>query len=378
MWHPDKHLVEVTAKKRDELLAALLESAPTLDRADDSQRGMVLDLFETLGMRCFMRLQDIIPKKHVEALKPLASIALDAMDPEDLLASAEEIVLRAPELQTLEGDALAALEEQLVDCLSVRDRVELVLAGIQAVTGQEPDLPLELETAILTFGDLVKDDLWRLLPLGRRRAANVLWAEPSMRKIFWWWEIGMDLPHTALEDICTAARIIHLFPQAKGELERLVKAEDVLVEVTEEAGYDNVVPIRVAVRRRVEIASEERHARSLDSFTKKEAHIDRAAAATKERVVRIYQYPRDAEAIFTISSDGSRFILDIAPPHKAAPGKAPFIEVEGDRRFELVPRRGFQYRFELDLEMPPFDCQQGRLVVPLESEELTISLPFED
>jgi hypothetical protein len=361
MWQPEKKLVEVTARKRDELLAQL--SARDLDPENPQTRDKVLELFQAFGMRSVMGLSDIVPSDQKKAAQDLAPLALAFLDPERLHQAAENLVLRAPELLVLEDEALKGLEDELEQNLRERDRVELVLSGCRAVLDHDPKLPLELETAILSFEDLVKDELWRLLPLGRRRAASIFWAEPSMRERFWWWALGHDIPETALEDLASAARIIHLFPKAKIELEAMVTSEKSFNAKTPKITSLKNISLRDQILKdRYEALCQKKADESV---------LKLAADSGQEQI--LLQEPKTSPKI-TISSDGQKLILDIEPPHKLKPGKKPILVSEGQKPLELVStERG---RFEAELGEAAFLASSGLLLVPLDPDDLVLEMPF--
>ncbi|MFH1438525.1 MAG: hypothetical protein ABIJ56_22645 [Pseudomonadota bacterium] len=363
MWRPEKKLVEVTAQKRDDLLVELLDK--NLDTEDPQARKKVLELFQAIGMRHVMGLEDVLSDEHREAACGLVSLALESLDPEGLLSAAENLVLRAPELLMLEDEALKTLEDELEANLKERDSVELVLSGARAVLGREPELPLELETAILTFEDLVRDELWRLLPLGRRRAAGILWAEPSMRQKFWWWVLGQDLPETALEDLSTAARIIHLFPKARQGLEAMIEGEKAF-EVEAEARQTSG---------RKDISLREHILKSrYDALCRKETRegVLKLAADEGQELVLVRE-PETSPKV-AVSSNGRRLIVDIEPPHRLKQGKRPVLEAQGQKPLELMPtERG---RYEAPLDEVAFQATTGKLVIALDTDEIVLEIPF--
>ena len=371
MWQPDKDLVVATSERRDALIKDLFAPQRSFDPSDEVRMGMLLDLFETLGTRSFMRLDDVVPEDYRQDLEKLVDVAVKALNADDLEDAADEILLKAPELRVAEGDLLAALEEELIDLLSVRDRVELVLEGARVVLGGEPHLTLELETAIAAFELQLKGEMWQLLPLGLRRAANLLWVEPSIRKRLWWWELGMDLPRTALNDLDTAARILYLFPSAEEEFKKLVEAERTLVDFR--AQFDKEHEKLTTTERKVDDIKVQITILSILIYLQRlrlaKLGTRRGAADIGELVLL---YETDKVKIF---SDGKLLILDIVPPNNPASNKVPVLEIEDQSPLNLSPTE-FKDRFQVMLDEPQFEHSRGNLVVPLEAENVVIMIPF--
>jgi hypothetical protein len=353
-WQPEKELVDVTARKRDKIFAELVAE---IDPRDSKRWPRVLELFKVLGMRHVMGLDDILSPEQREKAVSLVPLALAYLKPGEILLAAENIALRAPELLLLEDEALSTLEDELVENLKTRDRIELVLLGARAVLGRNPPLPLELETAILTFEELVREDLWRLLPLGQRRSDAIVWAEPSMRKVFWWWALGDDLPETALDDLSTSARIIHVFPGARRELEALIEAERKL----DPGG-------KFSLR---EFFLKRRHD-ALCSGKPQEGVFKLAADLGEE--ILLYREPEE-EPVFSLSCDGRKIFIDIEPPHALRAGENPVLEVPGKGRREfLSTQRG---RYEAFLEDEIFEAPGGKIKIPLDEKDITLEVPFD-
>lgn len=357
MWQPEKELVDGTAKKRDEILCELSEE---IDPRDSKRYPKVLELFKVLGMRHVMGLEETLTSDLREKIISLVPLALAYLKPEQVLAAAENIVLRAPELLLLEDEALTKLEDELEQDLKTRDRVELVLIGARSVLGCDPELPLELETAILTFEGLLKEELWRLLPLGSRRAAAIVWAKPEMRQRFWWWALGEDLPQTALEDLSTSARIIHLFPKARQELESMIVAEK-FFEFSE-AGREKISLREFFLKTRYENLCQK----------KRQEGIFKLAADVGEEIVLLRE-PEDSPKI-TLSSDGRKILLDIEPPHRLRGGEKPVLEIPGREKKEFTPTERGRYELLLDEEI--FKAPAGKILVLLETEDVFLEVPF--
>ena len=368
MWQPDEDLVAATSERRDAFLKDLFSPQSSFDPSDDVQMDMLLDLFDTLGTRSFMRLDDVVPEDYRQDLENLVDVAVKTLNADDLEDAADEILLKAPELRIAEGDALAALEEELVDLLSVRDSVELVLEGARVVLGREPHLPLELETAIVAFELQLKGEMWQLLPLGPRRAANLLWVEPSIRKRLWWWELGMDLPRTALDDLDTAARILYLFPSAHEEFNNLIEAEQTLDDFKTQ--HEKII----TTERKVDAIKAKIAVLSLVIYLRR-LRLERLGAqkGAADRGELVLLYETDKVKIF---SDGKFLILDILPPSNPASNRVPLLYIEDQNPLKLSPTK-FNDRFQVTLDEPQFKHSKGKIVVPLENEEdVVILIPF--
>lgn len=234
MWKPDEGVLE-------EARAVLLDWIASVGEdpvAPDRRVGEALSALEAAGTLSLMGLAgevDAYAEPRRERLATEVATALEELDPASLDEAASTLLTRAPDLELDEDeDALAELEEELVEALSARDRAELVLEGARRVLAREPELSVELEASILGFDEALRPELYRLLPLGSRRAAMAAWAEPSQRSRLWWWHRGAGLPHTALRDLGTAAWVIRVFPEARAELERLVEADGLIESMAED------------------------------------------------------------------------------------------------------------------------------------------------
>jgi hypothetical protein len=224
MWQPDETLRVETSTMLDDMLATLSAADPSDPRARAVARGAL----EAAGTLVFLGLAEDARRALDRAGAALAHAAHElvrSLEAEPLERALVEVLELAPELQLSPDDELPQIEERIVDALSVRDGVELLLAGAHLVLGDGVELDADLESSIMTFDELLGRELWRLVPLGSRRAARAAWAAPALRPRLWWWHRGADLPHSALSDLGTAARLIQIFPEAKEELERMLQAE---------------------------------------------------------------------------------------------------------------------------------------------------------
>jgi len=219
-WHPDEELLTQTC--------ALVRTS------DPANSEVALDVLQAVGTLAFLE-EDAAAHCAITNVgidpKAIVTVALEALDHSELDRAAIEIPLLADDLRVAEDNERPAVEEQLLDAISVRDRFALILEGARCLLGHVPELSVELESSIASFDEVVGAELWRVLPLGERRAARCAWASPAKRRALWWWHKGSHLPWTALDDMSTVAELLYLFPQARAELEALITATKQLEEL---------------------------------------------------------------------------------------------------------------------------------------------------
>jgi len=205
------------------------------DRIDDESRTNVL--LEAAGVLSLLgdggRVEALAAPYRIQ-LEARVAEAISSFEPEVLDLVIDRVLELAPELALAEGGVLADLEEEVVRLLLTRDSIELALEGASLLLGHKPSIPAELAAAIAGFDRRLEPELWRLVPLGSRREAMCAWAEPSRRAQLWWWHRGSSLPHTALAELASSAWLIHVFPEARAEFERLIEAEDVMRDAVKE------------------------------------------------------------------------------------------------------------------------------------------------
>ena len=220
MWKASQRLIESATQTAREAIEALRPDAPTRDR-----REAILDLLDAAGTLALIgRGTDArslcSTVDHREVSSVIRSVGFSAL-PDQVL----QVVLRAPQLATADGPERIHLFEEIRAALTERDRVAILLAGASEILGSSPELEIEQEAALLEFTELLKPELWRLVPLGALRAESVAWVDPSRRSEFWWWSSGAGIAASALDDLSSAAALIARFPEAREELERLIVAQ---------------------------------------------------------------------------------------------------------------------------------------------------------
>jgi hypothetical protein len=137
-------------------------------------------------------------------------------------------------LETLTGHAFSYEEasspdaKRIIETLRVRDSIEVLLEGARSVLGDDLGLEDEAMASLMSFEQLVRPEIWRLVPLNEVRAASLEWLKPERRRDFWWWADGVDVPPDALDGLSAAAHVLERFPGAGAELERLRAAQKVL------------------------------------------------------------------------------------------------------------------------------------------------------
>jgi hypothetical protein len=361
MWTPDETLLQETVETLNEMVSIAIDPA----LPEDERRGCALGALECLGTLAFMgydplsSIQSTAETGERAALHKIALGALDELDGGELDEAAGEILRLLADLTPRETEEELLVEERLVEALRARDAVELILEGARHILGDPLEIPLELEAAMLSFDEVVSEELWRMLRLGTRRAARCAWAAPSSRSRLWWWQIGADLPATALDDLGTAARVIHLFPAARDELERLIRAE---------ARIDQMVappPASVVI--------------SFDGWAARRSKPDKArignpyalAAATAREDV-IFEHEG-----FSLSLTARALRLDLAEEAELAPGAQPSIELDQSGPWECLIDEEIPGQFLFPLAAKGPRSLRGELKVPLAKGAVVIPMLLE-
>lgn len=187
----------------------------------------------------------------VDDLEAWVARALEDFDSAALDAAAATVVECSPELQLRGGEheldvrGARATFESMLDldalplageggdaaakvrsALNLRDRVEILLAGAETLLGENlPGLSIEQRVSLEHFEQLVRPQLWRLIPLGHFRAEAVAWIEPHQRARFWWWSQGADVSPEGLDHLAGAALVLARFPEARKALDAMVEAQ---------------------------------------------------------------------------------------------------------------------------------------------------------
>ncbi len=265
----------------------------------------------------------------------------------------------APKIRSAEPDSTGELEERLLKALAYRDKVELVLAGADVVFGVLPELPMELEVSLASFEDMVEPMLWQTLLLGPRREERSTWCAPKMRKRLWWWHRGADLPHDALEHLETAARVIHAFPEAREELERLIRSEELLQQM--------------AARGAGELGAL--------SLAEHFEGLARGRGGDENERLALAAAPEDEEKTLlehealTIAYCQGTLIVDLEQDPDMEAAHPVILEVPGQELLAGTP--GEVNSFTFDLADPRFQAREGRLCVYLVSGAVHLGLPLE-
>ncbi|MFO8071218.1 MAG: hypothetical protein R6V85_05010 [Polyangia bacterium] len=339
-----------------DLRAAMREALAEAAKEVDAGRGdATVDLFEALGtlMLCGAEgdADAWIGTNEQETLRDRAARALDGLDPDELDDAALEFSLAIERLREAADDDTTDLEERIVDSLAVRDRVELVLAGVERATEEAPQLSDELGSAIDSFDEIAEDRLMWTTRLGFRRAARCAWARPEHRRRFWWWSRGSDLPAHALDSLEMAARLIRVFPGARRELELRVEAEELLGRMILPAQADsNLVNLADWLNRKVS-----------------QAPLRVAASPEGDERVLI-----EGDKV-SVSATARSLIVDCEVPWDA--GRDDVVVLRAEGLDDLVGRPTLKGRYEFDRAVEHLERERARLVVHLEGEDVEVELP---
>lgn len=387
-WKPDEELLaaslaEIEERAKDVRSVLARTSLPggelPLEEEEEAAWVQMADLLEAVGTVVFLGLGDMARDRLGDLAGSPAGCTLAVAAVRRLIEAGLTSVLSGLmtdiyHLFPAEDREREFLEERIVDALAVRDRLELVLEGARLLCDHCPDLDEDTQADLASFDEVLRAELWRTLPLGDRRAARCAWAAPEYRGRLWWWSRGCDLPHTALQDMQTAARVIHLFPEAREELERMLQAEqdlDSLCAAGEDRGRGKVISLRDHVLRKLRSTSPPAtDARRVLATAEPCGFNGLAAASYEERPL----YQTDE---LTVSTDGERLIVDIESPAEPAPDSSPVLEATGYAPLEAT-RAQEPARFEFSLSSPHFSAPKAWLVVRLATAQRRIRLPFDE
>lgn len=355
MWKADHALLMETKDTFLEILEALEGVHPT----PEDRSTLALEALECIGtllyMDCLVHATDMVGEQK-PTLAEYARDTLFALDGSKLDSSIAEILQVAPKLAERDGSDVEVYVEQIVEALRARDEIELVLAGARHLLGDEYEIPIDLESSILAFDELLDEELWRLLPLGDRRTAHHAWAAPRFRTKLWWWSRGSELPATILDSLGDVARLLHLFPQTKGELDALIRAEGTLAEIIKKSPQSTTT-----------LASLERFRQRRGSDTAPSEALAAAAATTREQVIL-----QDSELTITLLEDA--LVVDLSSDAELLAGQLPTLETDAHPSLPATTDDEIpgEYRFPLGAEQ--LDALETRLRVPLTTSEVLIDL----
>jgi hypothetical protein len=263
-----------------------------------------------------------------------------------------------PALREEDGVPSRGLTDQVAVAISARDRVESLREGAKLFLEGDPPESLDLQVAVEAFDQTLAPMLWRTLPLGKlREAQNELFA-PELRHRLWWWNRGADLPHDALLHLETAARVIHAFPEARAELERLIAAEEGIEGIaTGESQTGRVVSLAEHFARQALARHESRHERL-------------QLAASDECMEQVILERED----LVLSVRGTTLIVDLEQPPADEPDPVATIQVP---EHSVLPGKPAEIdSFTFDLGDDRFAAGEGTLTVRLKDGAVTIPLPL--
>lgn len=220
MWEPDPDLVQSAidqmAAQRDALSASSGETGSEVT---------VEALLDAAGTLCAVGLKDVARRElgDVGSLEANVVAFLASWRLDTVLDAATLLVARAPELAPLLPEDRDELVAALVGALRARDRAELLLLGAETVLGGAVPLDAHQRSVLSAFAELVRPELWRLLPVNETRAAELEWMAPEVRPRFWWRQVGASLGTGALDSLVEAASVLASFPAARPYLDALVR-----------------------------------------------------------------------------------------------------------------------------------------------------------
>ena len=197
--------------------------------SDEQRKDARLSLLGAAGRLSLMRQPNEAATIVPDALRPTTTIeGLRNLDLSLLSGVARDVLDLARTLATAEDSPRLAIAGRLQVELAKRDRVEFVLEGARVLLGRRPQLTPVQEAAILEFEWTLRPELFRLIPLGGARGGVLAWVAPEHRARFWWRTVGADVPETGLDELSGAALVLTRFPDARGELQRLIEVQNYL------------------------------------------------------------------------------------------------------------------------------------------------------
>lgn len=281
----------------------------------------------------------------------IATDGIASIDFEALEASVVEILAKAQHLD-LEQEQHEQTASTIVDLLDLRDEVELALRGAELL-GQPVPLDVEQRACLAAYEATLRPELWRLVPLNDKRRAQAERIPPKQRGDFWWWCQGSGLPADALDQLGVAAQLLARFPEARGELDRLLRVERALHEHVP-AGSARVISLREWIRAR----------RGAPAGAAAEPALAAGFAAGEVLLID--------RADFQISwHDPDQLIVDLVADRAA--GRLPALVVV-ERRVELQPVPDAEERYATRLDTSMLGAVGAELRVPLASGEIALPL----
>jgi hypothetical protein len=208
MWKADPDLVasslDILIGERDAMLASSGDAERTLALLDAA--GTLRGSGEDATIR--RELADPAIRGEVERFLPSWGLG-------SLLEAAATIRTEASRLATLAREDRAEVVVALQEALRARDRAEVVLMGAEVLLGTAGAFDSGQQAILAGFDELVRPELWRLVPMNDSRAAELQWMMPEFRVRFWWRSLGAGLPTSALDSMVDAAGVVALFPSAR-------------------------------------------------------------------------------------------------------------------------------------------------------------------
>lgn len=197
------------------------DSPPREDPDAEAVRWALLDAAGTL---CCLGLQEEVEGLRGRAMPlwPVVRPWLQRQEWEELNEGAQELADLEMDLRRLALDEpgerdpgrVVPLQEQIVEILSRRDRLQLAMAGCRALWGEEMPLSETARFSVDSFDLQVRQMGYLLLSLNERRRERLLWMAPEMQREFWWWERGIEYPSGVLHSFFDVAQLLHDFPEA--------------------------------------------------------------------------------------------------------------------------------------------------------------------
>ncbi len=177
------------------------------------------------------RLARMQAQAELDHLRPMirdpGALVAEALSGFDFLAlegAAMDFGISAPDLSA-EAEVAEPARAQVLQALAVRDEVDQLLTGAQALSGQAPALSDEATIALQEFDGVVEPILFRAMPVNQARQAALAHVAPELRARLWWYARGCTLEPTSLQLLARTAEMLHTFPEAGRELETLQRVE---------------------------------------------------------------------------------------------------------------------------------------------------------
>lgn len=263
-----------------------------------------------------------------------------------------------------------AIESAALGALRARHAAEALLEGASVLVGHSVEPHLDLEASLDAFDEVVRENLWALVPLNTTRRAQAMELAPHVADRCWWWTLGVDVPDDALLALTKAAQLLAVFPQARQELDRLIReARDRGASPpSKEVPPDAVGGGRGALPRGVVEFLRGLQARNTDAD--EEPGALPIFGAGDEFVVR------DLDGV-TLSVDDESLLVDYEESCEPDPLRPPTVEQPGAPTIEGIPK--FEARFALPFATFRAEADRALLRVPRRGEEdLLVPIPWEE